>query len=103
MTAPDDAFDALSTAFLGRPGVTTGTGFGASAGLLVGGKIFAMLLGERLVVKLPAARCSEICAQGHAEPLASRPDRPYREWVVVGAERQGEWPALAEEAFAFVA
>ncbi len=65
----------------------------------VGGKIFAMLVGERLVLKLPAERCAELVAAG-SEPFESG-GRPMREWVSVGSGAAGDWPELAEEALAF--
>jgi YjbR len=92
-------FDAIANQLLGEPGVDEGTGFGTNPGLRVGGKIFAMEVRGKLVVKLPAARCEELVEQG-AEPFVVG-KRQMREWVAVepGAH---DWPALAREALAFV-
>jgi uncharacterized protein YndB with AHSA1/START domain len=59
-----------------------------------------MLVAGELVVKLPAERCAEIVAGG-GRPFESG-SRRMREWVVVGAARTADWPALSEDALAFV-
>ncbi len=100
-TTADSTFAALAQPLLELPGVTEGTGFGANAGLRVNGKIFAMLGDGGMVVKLPAARCLELVAEGHSRPFTAGKGRPMREWVVV-APAGGDWPALAREALAFV-
>ncbi len=78
MPTADELFAAVAEALLQEPGTTAGTGFGSSPGVSVGGKIAAMLVGGRLVVKLPAERCQELIAGG-AEPL-SMGRRTMREW-----------------------
>lgn len=95
------AFAALAQPLLAQPGVTEGTGFGANAGLRVGGKIFAMLGDGGMVVKLPAQRCLELVAEGRSRPFTAGKGRPMREWVVVAPDA-GDWDALAREAMAFV-
>ena len=95
------AFALVEQALLAEPGTASGTGFGRGPGVTVGGRIAAMLVGGRLVVKLPAERCGEIVAGGHAEPLRMG-RRTMREWVAVGVEREAEWLPLAREALAFV-
>ena len=96
---PEVEFDALANGLLGEPGIDEGTGFGTNPGLRVGGKIFAMLVRGKLVVKLPAERCEQLAAEG-AEPFVVG-RRTMREWVMVepGAH---DWPTLAREALAFV-
>jgi hypothetical protein len=50
----EERFERLAERFLADPAVTHGTGFGSSAGLRVGKRIFAMLGRKReLIVKLP--------------------------------------------------
>jgi hypothetical protein len=98
---PEAAFDALAREFGGRPDVDAGTGFGGSPGVRVDGRIFAMLVRGRLVVKLPAERCRALCAAGLAEPLAVG-KRVMREWIEVHAEDPQTWRELAGEAYAFV-
>jgi hypothetical protein len=89
-------FEAVLQRFDGEPGVEQGTGW-RSPGLRVNRKIFAMLVDDELVVKLPRERCEELVAAG-GRPFRSG-GRDLREWVVVPT---GDWVALAEEACAFV-
>jgi hypothetical protein len=93
-------FDAIAGDLLAEPGVEEGTGFGKQPGLRVGGKIFAMEIDGRLVVKLPPERCDELVEAGGTEPFVIG-KRRMREWVAVepGAH---DWPALAREALGFV-
>jgi hypothetical protein len=90
------SFDAVLERFEGTPGVEQGTGW-RSPGLRVNRKIFAMCVDGELVVKLPRERCLELVAAG-ARPFRSG-GRKMREWVVVS---DGDWVALAEEAYDFV-
>jgi hypothetical protein len=99
--APEAQFEALARDFLARPGVEAGTGFGGSPGLRVDGRIFAMLVRDRLVVKLPADRCRPLCEAGVAEPLAVG-KRVMKEWVEVTAEDPRTWRELAADAHEFV-
>jgi hypothetical protein len=69
-------------------------------GLKVGGKIFAMVTREQLVVKLPRARVDELIAAGQGEPFTSG-GRVMKEWLVVTGARLS-WLKLAREACAFV-
>jgi hypothetical protein len=101
MTAPEEAFDAVAEALLAEPGTREGTGFGTNPGITVEGKIAAMLVGGRLVVKLPAQRCREVIDGGDAAFLQMG-RRTMREWVAVGAGRAPDWVALAREALVFV-
>jgi len=93
-------FDAIASDLLAEPGVDEGTGFGSRPGLRVGGKIFAMHIDGRLVVKLPAERAGALIDAGGAEAFVIG-RRRMREWVAVepGAH---DWPALAREALGFV-
>jgi hypothetical protein len=92
------SFDAIANEFLSEPGVDEGTGFGNNPGLRVGGKIFAMEVDGRLVVKLPAERVIALTGAG-AEPFVVG-KRAMREWVSV--EPRDDWNALAREAYEFV-
>jgi hypothetical protein len=95
------SFETVLQRFDGAPGVERGTNW-RSPGLRRNGKIFVMLVDGEFVAKLPAARCEEIIAAGHARPFTSG-KRTMREWVVVDEARSDEWVALAEEAYDFVA
>lgn len=95
-------FDEIAASCRGRAGVTSGTGFGSSPGLRVGGRIFAMLARGELVVKLPADRAAELVASGAGRPFESSPGRPLREWVAVPPDQASAWAGIADEALAFV-
>ena len=101
LSEPDPAFEALAQRYLGLPDVERGTGFGTSPGLRVGGRIFAMLPRDRLVVKLPAERCAAIVAAGEGA-LLTNGRRTMREWVEVETADPVAWAALADEALVFV-
>lgn len=95
-------FDAVVQAVEHDPSTGKGRGVGSS-GLKVGGKIFAMLVEGRLVVKLRHDRVQELIADGNGMPFALGHGRLMREWVAIPANHSDEWIRLAEEARAFVA
>jgi len=95
-------YSEITAAYRGRAGVTEGTGFGSNPGLRVGGKIFAMLVRGELVVKLPAARVTELVEAGRASAFDAGKGRPMREWASVPVAHAGRWDALVAEAFGFV-
>ena len=97
----EEAFAAIAERLLAEPGVTSGTGFGSRPGLRAGGKIFAMLIDDALVVKLPAARCAQLVADGAAIPWDRGQGRPLKEWVAFPARDAEDWPATAGEALAY--
>lgn len=96
----DNAFNELAARLLDVPDIEEGKAFHARA-LKVKTKIFAMHLGDELVVKLPAERCAELVAGGTARQFESG-GRKLREWVSIGRPEDGDWPARADEALAFV-
>jgi hypothetical protein len=107
MTAgmPDDAttaFERIAERYLPLPGVTEGTGFGGNAGLRAGGKIFAMLVGGALVVKLPRERVDALVGAGTAERFSPGTGRVMKEWASVDVDDLGAWDSLVAEAFDFV-
>jgi hypothetical protein len=96
-------FQDLVPGFLEDREVTQGTGFGASPGLRVGGKVFAMLVRGSLVVKLPRERVDELVASGAGTRFDPRHDgRLMKEWVTVPAGHELDWEQLATEALRFV-
>ncbi len=94
-------FDAVANALLGETDVEEGTGFGTNPGLRTGGKIFAMLVGGELVIKLPADHCSELVAAGAGRPFEVG-RRRMREWVCIAEAGQAQWLHLAREARSYV-
>jgi TfoX/Sxy family transcriptional regulator of competence genes len=98
-------FAVLAEALAGSDGVTLGGGRGSfGAGTLqVNGRIFAMVSGGRLVLKLPKERVATLLKSGKGLAFDGGKGRPMMEWVALD-EREGEqWLPLAEEARAFVA
>jgi hypothetical protein len=97
-------FDELIVQLLQSPGVTppgTGRGFGSS-GLRVDGKIFAMLVRGRLVVKLPASRVDGLVVEGAGERFDANKGTPMREWIAIDSGSDLSWTALARDALEFV-
>jgi hypothetical protein len=79
-----------------------GKGFGSSGQLKVGGKIFAMLVRDQLVLKLPGDRVDALVAAGDGDHFDAGKGKPMREWFVLSPTSRKSWPALAREAMAFV-
>jgi hypothetical protein len=99
-------FAVVMAAFEGRPNVSApdlgsrSSAFGATA-LKVGGKIFAMLVGGELVVKLPGERVKALVESGVGSPFGTG-GRVMREWVSIPHDGMADWHAVAEEACTFV-
>ena len=99
-----ERFADLVEGYLGVEGVTCpGTdpgarGFGRG-GLKVGGKLFAMVSQDRLVVKLPAERVDALVAQGHGDRFDPRKNGVVmHEWLMVDPASSLDWEELVEEA-----
>jgi hypothetical protein len=75
--------------------------FGESA-LRVDGRIFAMLSGGRLVLKLPRGRVAELIESGAGGTYDAGKGRPMKEWISLEPEHQERWLELATEALEFV-
>ena len=69
----------------------------------ISGKIFAMLVRDELVLKLPADRVVELSASGVGRPFDAGKGRPMKEWISVPAKAGRHWAALVDEALGFVA
>lgn len=98
-----DRFQAILESYAGMPDVSTGKMFG-SIGLKTNGKVFAMLVKDKLVVKLPKTRVDELVTAGRGLPFDPGHGRLMKEWVSVEMTGDAtEWSGLVEEAKAFVA
>jgi hypothetical protein len=99
-----DLFATLCEEFAGTSGVTVPgsgpPGFGSSA-IKINNSIFAMLVGDRLVVKLPRTRVTELIESGVGEPFDAGKGKPMKEWVgLLGDEATCR--QLVAEALSFV-
>jgi hypothetical protein len=99
---PEQIWEPIAKGQLAGRDVTAGTGFGTNPGLRVSGKIFAMLVGGELVVKLPKDRVDELVEAGVARPFDAGKGRPMKEWASVAANASRRWKGLVEEAKVFV-
>ena len=105
-----EQFATLVTTMLARSDATYGAddskgarrSFGSTS-LKANGKIFAMLVKDRLVVKLPAKRVDELVGDARGERFDPGHGRVQKEWVSVRSESADDWLALAVESEAFVA
>ena len=107
--AGEERFAALVEVIVARPGTTHGSdgsgpqrAFGSTS-LKTSGKIFAMLVNGRLVVKLDRRRVEELVASGRGERFDPGHGRLMKEWLAVeSAASDDTWRELATEAEAFV-
>ena len=97
---PREAYDELVDGFLTRPEVAPGRSL-SNETLTVGGKIFAFLKGDHLVVKLPRAQVVALLEADQGEAFTAG-GRTMREWVSVPWTTRETWEALMEQAFAYV-
>jgi len=100
---PDERYEDLVVELVGAAGVTPprgGSGFGRSA-LRFQGKIFAMLVRGRLVVKLPAPRVDALVEAGDGVRFDANKGTPMREWLSLDPGSGRDWLALAREALDF--
>jgi len=99
----DERYEDLVDELVGTAGVTPprgGGGFGRSA-LRYQGKIFAMLVRGRLVVKLPARRVDALVEAGEGIHFDANKGTPMREWLSLDPGSGQDWLALAGEALDF--
>lgn len=73
-----------------------------STSLKANGRIFAMLVKGRLVVKLPRERVDELVEAGAGERFDPGHGRIQKEWLSVASGAADDWLALATEAESFV-
>ena len=108
MTA-DERWAALVETILAEGAATYGNESGpqqafGSTSLKTNGKIFAMLVKDRLVVKLDRRRVDELVEAGAGQRFDPGHGRLQKEWLDVRSPRRTTmWLELATEAEAFVA
>ena len=107
--ANEERWERLVGAMLDQPGTTYGSGgegpkraFGSTS-LKTEGKIFAMLVKGRLIVKLPRGRVDELVASRRGEAFDPGHGRIQKEWLVVGSDSDEDWRAMATESESYVA
>ena len=96
------SFAPIVSAFAQRPDVTLARMFSSRGVLKVKGKLFAMQVGDELVVKLPKQRVEALVRSGQARQFDPGHGRLMKEWATVAADA-APWRALAEEAYEYVA
>jgi hypothetical protein len=104
--SPEKRYDALVASFAGQDGVTHDDGsaraFGAGA-LKTKGKIFAMLVGGSLVLKLPKKRVDALVDAGRGTRFDANKRTLMKEWIVLDdSHSDAQWLELAREAKVFV-
>ena len=98
----EETFERLSNRFTDLPTVSKGTGFSSSPGLRVGGRIFAMIVRNQLVVKLPKSRVDELVEAGTAERFDRGKGQRMKEWAATSTQHDAQWEQLMTEALEFV-
>lgn len=107
--AAEERWAALVETMLAAGRATYGSDAGpqrafGSTSLKTDGKIFAMLVKDRLVVKLDRRRVDALVASGDGERFDPGHGRLMKEWLSVEEPASDEaWLKLATEAEAFVA
>jgi hypothetical protein len=100
---PDDRFEELVGELIQLDDVSPPAGgrrFGSHA-LRRNGRIFAMLVRDCLVVKLPRARVDELVAAGEGVRFDANKGTPMKEWFALAADSELSWSDLSREALAF--
>jgi TfoX/Sxy family transcriptional regulator of competence genes len=106
--AASTRWEALVATMLAEGAATYGNAGGpqrafGSTSLKTDGNIFAMLVKDRLVVKLAAARVEELVGEGVGEPFDPGHGRIQKQWLAVHGLDPHQWRALAMESEAYVA
>lgn len=99
-SAGEAVFGPVVSAFRGDAKVTAARMFG-SAGLKVNGKVFAMVVKGKLVVKLPKERVDDLVSSGSGEYFDPGHGKLMKEWVAISGPKPS-WTDLAREACRFV-
>jgi hypothetical protein len=91
-------FESLCEDYAGMSGVTVpagGTGFGSNA-LKINKSIFAMLVDDQIVIKLPAARVTQLISAGNGVPFDAGKGKPMKEWVGLAVDDEASRELVAE-------
>jgi hypothetical protein len=96
-----ELFDQIVAAYTREPGVTFGRAW-HNEGLTVDGRIFAMVVRDGLVVKVPADQAADLIEQGRGTAFEPRPGRTMREWIVVDGHDPTRWRRLIADAHHYV-
>ena len=104
----EERWASLVEAMLARPDTTAGDQAGpqrafGSTSLKTHGKIFAMLVKDRLVLKMDQRRVDALVSAGEGERFDPGHGRLMKEWIAVDSASDETWLALATESEAFVA
>jgi hypothetical protein len=94
-------FAPVVSAFARDRSVSRGKMFSSSSVLSVNGKIFAMLVRGKLVVKLPKQRVDELVAARVGTYFDPGHGRLMKQWISISPGR-ASWLELAKDAYAFV-
>ena len=100
MTA-EKLFASIGQAFAAEPTITQSRMFG-SPGLKVRGKVFAMLVKGKLVVKLPRERVEAMVQSGEGANFDPGHGKLMKEWVAVEPSTKRQWLNLVLAAKNFV-
>ena len=106
---PQQRFTQVVDTLASAPGVTEVSDakpgpkrFGKSRELRIENKIFAMLVRDSLVVKLPRGRVDALVDSGQGERFDSGGGRVMKEWLKLDKRATADWLSLAREAMEFV-
>ncbi len=97
----DPRFAPVVAAFARDRSVSQKRMFSSHSVLNVNGKIFAMLVKDKIVVKLPRQRVDELVGARKGGYFDPGHGRLMKEWIAVEAGRMN-WVDLATEAYRFV-
>jgi hypothetical protein len=99
----EERYARIAETLLGLRGVSPSTMKGvASSGLMIDGKLFAVLRTGELLLKLPARRVELLIASGDGRRFDPGHGRAMKEWVTVKPTAREDWLALAREAIRVV-
>jgi hypothetical protein len=96
-----NTYEKVAEHFLRLAEVETGRMFGAE-GLKVLGKVFAMEVKGKLVIKVPARRAAELAFERGIGLFDPGHGKLMKEWLQVSRDAEADWLELAQESFAYI-